>query len=220
MDQEIWWPVVGFENTHTVSNFGAVRRSDGSGVRSSIADRGRPKVGLRVERQLFTRLVGTLVAAAFIGPRPEGHGVYHNDGDVNNNRATNLRYDTHHGHLAYRRTHRMELAKRGEEHGSAKLQTADALRIAGDRRAQCVIAEEYGISPATVSKIRSGRKWAHVTGIVPRKPGKRTNLTEEQRSAVRNDSRSGSAIARAYGVSADQIYRIKREALSRTSRQA
>lgn len=35
-----------------------------------------------------------LVAAAFIGPRPEGMQVCHNDGDKLNNRRENLRYDT------------------------------------------------------------------------------------------------------------------------------
>jgi hypothetical protein len=41
------------------------------------------------------RYVAHLVAEAFIGPRPEGKEVCHNDGDAANNWASNLRYDTH-----------------------------------------------------------------------------------------------------------------------------
>lgn len=43
----------------------------------------------------MTVTVHGLVAEVFIGPRPEGLDVCHNDGDKSNNRASNLRYDTH-----------------------------------------------------------------------------------------------------------------------------
>lgn len=38
--------------------------------------------------------VHSLIAAAFIGTRPDGAQTCHNDGDALNNRADNLRYDT------------------------------------------------------------------------------------------------------------------------------
>lgn len=50
-------------------------------------------------------LVHHLVAAAFIGPRPDGHDVCHNDGDRLNNAAANLRYDTRRGNLLDKRKH-------------------------------------------------------------------------------------------------------------------
>jgi len=40
-----------------------------------------------------------LVAAAFIGPRPEGSEVCHGPGGFLDNRAVNLRYDTHHENI-------------------------------------------------------------------------------------------------------------------------
>ena len=38
--------------------------------------------------------VHQLVALTFMGPRPEGMDVCHNDGDPTNNAVSNLRYDT------------------------------------------------------------------------------------------------------------------------------
>lgn len=40
-------------------------------------------------------LVHRLVLTAFVGPCPEGMEGCHEDGDPSNNRATNLRWDTH-----------------------------------------------------------------------------------------------------------------------------
>ena len=40
------------------------------------------------------RTVSSLVAAAFIGPRPPGLGVLHGDDDPYNNNVSNLRYGT------------------------------------------------------------------------------------------------------------------------------
>ncbi len=42
----------------------------------------------------------------------------------------------------------------------AKLTAEDVARIRADTRLQREIAEEYGIHPAHVSKIRAGKKWA------------------------------------------------------------
>lgn len=39
--------------------------------------------------------IHVLVALAFLGPRPEGLVVCHNDGDYLNNKASNIRYDTY-----------------------------------------------------------------------------------------------------------------------------
>lgn len=41
-----------------------------------------------------TTRVHTIVAAAFLGPRPEGHEILHGDGDKRNNALANLRYGT------------------------------------------------------------------------------------------------------------------------------
>nr|WP_232111245.1 HNH endonuclease signature motif containing protein [Nocardia wallacei] len=50
--------------------------------------------GLKLGTVRKLRTAHSLVAEAFIGPRPEGLQVCHNDGDPTNNMLANLRYDT------------------------------------------------------------------------------------------------------------------------------
>ncbi len=50
--------------------------------------------GLSVSLPSGTHYVHTLVAAAFLGPRPEGHDIIHLDGDQTNLHADNLAYVT------------------------------------------------------------------------------------------------------------------------------
>ena len=60
--------------------------------------------------------VASLVAFAFIGPRPDGNVVRHLDGNKDNNRADNLAYGTHQDNadddrrLGVRRGYRIEQA--------------------------------------------------------------------------------------------------------------
>lgn len=53
------------------------------------------RVSLSFEGLTKTRTVHGLVAAAFLGERPDGMDICHINGDYTDNRAANLRYDTH-----------------------------------------------------------------------------------------------------------------------------
>ncbi len=69
-------------------------------MRPSVSVHGYPVVNLKtgIERgragYQVRRTIHTLVAAAFIGPRPDGMDTCHNNGDKTDNRLDNLRYDT------------------------------------------------------------------------------------------------------------------------------
>lgn len=107
---EEWRPIVGAPN-HEVSNLGRVRSKDhwiscgpdyivpqfkpGQILRPGTSTRGgRPVATFRINGKRKTRFIHTLVAEAFIGPRPIDLMVCHNDGDPTNNVPSNLRYDT------------------------------------------------------------------------------------------------------------------------------
>lgn len=107
-EAERWAPVddaLGYE----VSNLGRVRSLDRTitnslGVAVRLQGRilkpgsdleGRLHVGIRQRGRQGVRKVHVLVAVAFLGPRPPGMEVCHDDGDLVNNAVSNLRWDTH-----------------------------------------------------------------------------------------------------------------------------
>ena len=54
--------------------------------------------------------------------------------------------------------------RRGESVASAKLTTADVVAIRASSETGAALARRFGVSPATISGIRSGKKWAHLPG--------------------------------------------------------
>ncbi len=109
-DIEEWRAIDGFPR-YEVSNLGRVR-SWAKRRPPFVAD--EPRIltlawtGKYLQANLYvgaparglTRGVHVLVAHAFIGPRPEGMHVCHNDSDARNNAVENLRYDTPLGNAA------------------------------------------------------------------------------------------------------------------------
>ena len=78
--QETWLPIVGWETVYQISNFGRVMRIK-KGIRGgkigfilkwTMPARGYPVVRLRDGERGVLSLVHRLVAAAFLGPCPEG----------------------------------------------------------------------------------------------------------------------------------------------------
>lgn len=176
-EQEEWRPVVGYEGLYSVSNMGRVRRDiDGKGTSAGLILKlgtnpngyhvialydHSPRNGRSKSRKLFT--VHSLVAAAFIGQRPEGFVINHISGIKKDNRPQNLEYCTslenqHHATA-------MKLRKRGEDHVSAKLtegQVREIHALLMKRTYAKEIAIKFGVSEHAVRRIRSGESWAHI----------------------------------------------------------
>ena len=105
---EEWRDIPGYEGMYQVSNLGQVRsigrtvtRSDGQVhrykgniLRTPLNQRGYQVVNLCIQGKCQMRTVHSLVAETFIGTRPEGMEVCHNDGSKTNNHVDNLRYGT------------------------------------------------------------------------------------------------------------------------------
>lgn len=102
---EAWRPVIGYEGAYSVSDQGRVRTERRVFIRSN----GRKytvkerilKTGLKAKHYPSVNLSQTnyyvhhLVAAAFLGKRPEGVTlIRHLDDDPNNNKASNLSWGT------------------------------------------------------------------------------------------------------------------------------
>lgn len=168
MEQEVWKPVSRYEGLYEVSSFGRIRSLDrppggGTGQRSTVGRILRPYVMARGYHQASLSRDGerekktyhVLVAEAFIGPRPDGMHVCHNDGDPSNNRPDNLRYDSAASNARDRIIHRT--VPRGEQHHHAKLTDYDvaAIRTLAEAGFEGrYISKLFDVSETAVSKIK------------------------------------------------------------------
>lgn len=105
VEREEWLPVTGYEGRYSVSSLGRVRRdpwfgSDGlvkpdKVLRQTHRGAGYAQVALYGGGTRTTLLVHRLVCEAFHGPAPEGKPfVVNRDGNLRNNRASNLTWGT------------------------------------------------------------------------------------------------------------------------------
>jgi hypothetical protein len=164
MDEE-WRPVAGFEGAYEVSNLGRVRSLRGPYAGRILSPGPHPGgyllIHLYRNGHRTARTLHSIVAAAFIGPRPEGQEVRHFDNVKTNCAASNLSYGTHAENEADKLRHGTRL--RGEANHAAKL-TADDARAIRARRGerQEDLAAEFGCTFSNISAIQRGKSWRHV----------------------------------------------------------
>jgi hypothetical protein len=176
-NSEKWLPIPGYEQRYEVSDAGRIRSlitADSRGQKRTPGLLAQSKYVSKTGRTLRTfctlmKADGTrntmpthrAVMLAFVGERPDGMVICHNDGDPTNNRLTNLRYDTHKGNEADKLAHGTH--KRGEKNVKAKLTQEQAQNIKDlktvKRGELTKLAKEYNVSLVTVSAVRHGRQW-------------------------------------------------------------
>lgn len=103
-----------------------------------------------------------LAYEAFVGPIPKGMCVCHRCDVRECVNPDHLFLGTSQENMADR--DQKGRTARGEKQGFARLTSAQALAVYSDPRKGVTIATEYGVTPGTVSSIKHGRNWAHVTG--------------------------------------------------------
>lgn len=180
MNTERWFPIIDWPG-YKVSDWGRVHSYWGAGGRGG---HGRRSIGLTPKllkgspharghltvvlyrnqsREKRTAYIHTLVLEAFVGPCPAGMEACHApDPNPTNNRLDNLRWDTP-------TENQIDRLRHGTM-STAKLAEADILAIAvrliaGDSGR--AIARDHGVSEGTISCIRSGSTWTHVTSHIP-----------------------------------------------------
>ena len=101
------------------------------------------------------------VCEAFHGARPVGLEVAHLNGDRADNRPQNLAWKTRADNHADKREHGTHL--QGEQIRWAKLTEDDVreIRQLSDLSTP-VLGRRFGVSPAAIWMIRTGRNWKHV----------------------------------------------------------
>jgi hypothetical protein len=176
MLQEEWRPVPvpGYGDFYEVSNLGRVRSwkvkkyphrraASPKVIKPNVLASGYRVAHLQHDGQLECRTVHSMVLEAFVGPRPDGTEVCHNDGDPGNNSLGNLRYDTPAANQADRVLHGTDI--RGEDHVLAKLTEPDVLEIR--RRHQAgesikSLARIFPVGTTQIARIIKRESWAHI----------------------------------------------------------
>jgi len=164
MTTETWRPIPGFPD-YEVSDLGRVKSLKRTNpiILSPCNDNGRKRVQLRIDGRTEMKSVSHLVALAFIGPRPNGMVVCHNNSDVTNDAASNLRYDTQTGNM-----------KDACEHDSfsgkiTRLKNSDIKEIRemfSDHRQIPLWTKKHGVSADTIYRALIGETFKYAGGPI------------------------------------------------------
>lgn len=237
VEREQWRDVPEYEGYYEVSDRGTVRSvdrviTDCRGVRRAYKGKprkvalnrdGYPTVNLARGGRVVYKTVGALVAAAFIGPRPHGMLVCHEDDNPKNNRPGNLRYDTPSGNTrdaVERKRHRnsrKEYCVRGHqlEHPNLRRSALPVrlCRSCDNARVQCL---RKGLQESEF-QIVSDRLYQrmikrHESGPIRRVPIQHRRLTANDVVEIRQRYKEGLLSTRElgaeYGISGTQIHKI------------
>lgn len=168
--QEIFTPVQGYESFYEVSNFGNFRSldrivSDGRKMKGKPLIKTKDKQGrnyVTFSKNSVTKKirVHVVVASHFIGNRPDGFDICHNDGNPSNNHVSNLRYDTHKNNMIDMASHGN--SQRGEKNWNTTTTKEQILQIK-NLRAQGMkyidICSIVNVSMSVVAKVCQNRRW-------------------------------------------------------------
>lgn len=164
---EIWQECL---PNYEASSFGRVRRSTpgrktyaGRVMTAKLLKIGYFAVAPTVNGKNKTFYVHDLVAAAFIGAKPEGMHVNHIDGNKENNLPLNLEYVTRMENMDH--AARTGLMAAGQKLPQSKLTPESVQSLRADKRAgfsYSKLAAKYGVSIATAFNADKGNNWNHV----------------------------------------------------------
>ena len=171
---ELWQPVVGWEGLYEVSNQGRVRSLDrvcrngkkrkGQLLAGCISQDGYYwTFGLCRNGKSKCRTAHSLVAEAFLGPRPEGCYILHGEKGSLNNTPENLRYGTPLENM--RDKYKDGTVPYGTKHGNARLteeKVLEARKRWREGEPQINIAREFNVAARTLHRAIHGMTWAHV----------------------------------------------------------
>jgi hypothetical protein len=168
---ERWLPVVGWEGIYEVSNLGRVRSldrmlPDGRRRKGQLMNtrlqHGYPISQLCRNGKYTHKLVHSLVAEAFIGPRPKGKVVNHKDHIKWHPAVWNLEYVTYSENFWH--TYKVRPYQfRGGGHRKLNTEKVRLIRQLLLTKTNGAVAREMGVTIYSINRISSGATWKHVT---------------------------------------------------------
>ena len=168
---EEWLPMVDYEGWYDISDCGRVKRvriANNTFIGRILKPRpqkaGYLTIVVHKNSVRGTYLIHRLVAAAFIGPCPEGKEVNHIDGVKTNNRADNLEYVTSSENALHACKLGLMVNHVGEKHGMSKLteKNIHAIRKLFGTMSHKEIGILFNVTRQTITSIYKGDTWSSV----------------------------------------------------------
>jgi hypothetical protein len=176
---EIYKPIKDYENAYEISNLGNIKskpsrtRKKECILKPLKSPNGYMQIDLCKDGKIKRMLIHRLVAECFIDNPFNKKQVNHINGVKNDNRLENLEWST----CSENQIHAIKNGLRstlGVKNSQCKLDENAVINILNDIRMYDEICNEYKISKTTISDIKHGRSWNHITGIKSiRKPNKK-----------------------------------------------
>ena len=218
--EEIWKPLLNWPG-YEVSNLGRVRsfkKRSGSCGEWTIAERpqrvlkpslsrgngGYRQVRLSRDGRVRTCRVSSLVLRAFVGPRPDGMEVCHNDCNPVNDRLDNLRYDTRTGN-------RRDGVGEHTVRRLTNKQAGEMKQLATQGFSDGELAQKFDVSKSTVQRCRLGYQYPHTKGPLTNRIRQLSNQEVRQLRKQGEHGDIGIAeLAEKYGITKSHVSRILR----------
>jgi hypothetical protein len=165
---EIYKEILGYEGKYYVSNLGNIKSSPKEHRRKEIELKKIPlklkylSVDLCKDKKTKRFLVHRLVALAFIPNLENKPQVNHINGIKTDNRVENLEWVT----SSENQLHAFSIGLRsatGCKNNSSKLTENEVMEIFNDKRPYNQIMADFKISIPTISDIKRGYSWTHIT---------------------------------------------------------
>lgn len=180
---EIWKEIKGWEGRYDISSLGRVRSiHPRTGKHTILRHRIRshyPCINLTEMKSIHS-----LVAEAFVSPRPPGMHCNHKDGNKFNMTPSNLEWLTPKQNIAH--SFALGLSPTGDRHWSrtqperwknrrvrrklTETQVRELRALSATGVIDRVLGERYGIKRESARDIRRGKVWRHILAESPRLP--------------------------------------------------
>ena len=172
-DNEIWKPIKGFPD-YQVSEKGRVKSlkfGNEKILKSGINGSGYLTVDFFNEGKKQRKLIHRLVSEAFLENPEEKQEVNHKNGIKRDNHIQNLEWVTRSENLKHAFKTGL-ISNKGINNPGSKLSTNDVFQILNDLNVgflQREIAARYNVARTTITQIKTGQNWSHLTGITYKK---------------------------------------------------